>query len=136
MTGQNRVLVYRHFDELWNQGDLLVADEIYAARYAQHLLSAGTAHGPESEKTLVVRVRTSVSGLAFTIDDLIAAGDRVVVRWTLRGMATGGEPARPAPPREIAVPGIRIFRLAGGKIVESWDTLDLAALLVADAAIR
>jgi predicted ester cyclase len=71
--------------------------------------------------------------LRVTIDDMIAEGDRVALRWTTSGTQRGAldTPLGVAPPsnRPVSIPGINIFRIAGGKIAEEWivwDTLGSA----------
>ena len=58
------------------------------------------------------------SDLRFFVDDVIAEGDKVVVRWTLRGVHTGAMLGTPPSGREVNERVIAIFRVAGGKIAE------------------
>ena len=62
-------------------------------------------------------------------EDMIAEADKVVVRCTLRATYGGGFMNIPATGQQIAVPGIIIYRIADGKIVEHWMQVDSAALM-------
>lgn len=62
-------------------------------------------------------------------EDVLADGDKVVVRFTLRATYGGGFMAIPAKGQKVAVPGIIIYRIAGGKIVEHWMHVDSALLM-------
>ena len=67
--------------------------------------------------------------IQFTLDDLLAARDKVVARFTARGTQTGEFQGIPATGRAAAVSGIAIYRLADGKIVEQWLEYDQLGLL-------
>ena len=62
-------------------------------------------------------------------EDMIAEGDKVVVRWTMRATYGGGFMDIPATGQQVAMPGIIIYRIADGKIVEHWMQVDSAALM-------
>jgi steroid delta-isomerase-like uncharacterized protein len=62
-------------------------------------------------------------------DDMIAEGDKVVVRWTMHATYGGGFMNIPATGQQVAMPGIIIYRIADGKIVEHWMQVDSAALM-------
>ena len=62
-------------------------------------------------------------------DDMIAEGDKVVVRWTMYATYGGGFMNIPATGQQVAMPGIIIYRIADGKIVEHWMQVDSAALM-------
>lgn len=74
-------------------------------------------------------LRAGVPDLQETIEDLLAEGDRVAYRVTLRGTHLGELLGIPATGRTIAVAGIVIDRIADGKIVEEWNQSDLLGLM-------
>jgi steroid delta-isomerase-like uncharacterized protein len=65
----------------------------------------------------------------FTIDDLIAEGDRVATRTTMRATHSGDYQGHPATGRRIEMSGISIERIEDGKIVERWLKYDLMELM-------
>jgi steroid delta-isomerase-like uncharacterized protein len=128
-TEANKAIIRRHFDEIWNQGRLEVADEIVAPAYHSHFPLPGQPPGIAGFKYAVRLLRTSFPDLHLTIDDLIAEGDIVVARLTARG--THQAPFRGIAPtgQPVRWTGIRMFRIAEGKIVEHWANWDDLGLL-------
>ena len=119
----------RSFDEIWNNGNLDVADELFSRDYVNHdPASPEIPPGPEGVKQLAKMYRRAFPDLRFTIDEMLATGDRVVSRWTGEGTHRGPLRGLPATGRRVRVCGISIHRMAGGRIVEtwvSWDTLGM-----------
>lgn len=62
-------------------------------------------------------------------EDLIAEGDKVVLRFTLRGTHKSEFMGIPATGKDIAVPGVIIYRIAGGKIAQHWIQTDAVGML-------
>ena len=109
-TEENKAIVHRWSEELFNQGHLEVADEIVAPTYRRH--DPGdpfVVEGPEDLKRLVSMLRAQVPDLHISVEDVIAEGDKVVTRDT-------GAQGK--------LSGMQIFRLVDGKIVESWANRD------------
>jgi len=63
------------------------------------------------------------------VEDLLAVGDKVVIRWTIRGTHQGPFLGIAPTGKSAIWSGLNIFRLAGGKIVEEWGVADIAGLL-------
>ena len=129
MSEQNKTAVRRLFDELWNKGNLPVADELIAPTYTHHDASTpDVGRGPESEKKRVTHYRNAFPDMRLTIEDIIADGETVIVRWSCRGQHKG-ELAGIAPTgKQFAISGVTISRFANGKVVEgfvNWDALGL-----------
>ena len=122
-------LVRRWFEELWNQGNAAVADEIIAPNYTvQDPGTPGRTGGIAGEQQAVAMYRTVFPDLHFTIEDLVAEGDRCVARWTARGTQLAPLPGIPPTGTQVTVTGISFSRLANGRIVEhwlNWDTLGM-----------
>ena len=126
MSAENIKTVERLFDEVWNQGKLELIDELCAEGYTDHDPLLGESDR-EAMKAAISGYRAAFPDLEFTIEEIFAAGDRVIVRWTasgtfeneLMGLAPTGEKGSP-------VEGMGISRLEDGKVVEThsqWDTL-------------
>jgi len=93
MSEQNKNAVRRLFDELWNKGNLPVADELIGANYTHHDPSTpDVGRGPESEKKRVTLYRNAFPDLRLTVEDLFAEGETVVARWSCRGAPTAAAP--------------------------------------------
>jgi hypothetical protein len=129
---ENKAVVRRFIDEVWTGGNLAVVDEVLAPVIASHFLerTGGDLHwNPAKEKQWVTSNRPIFPDPVFTIDDLLAEGDKVAVRSTWRATHSG-EFAGIAPTgKQVVGAQICIFRLAGGKIVEEWGLFDMRGLL-------
>jgi steroid delta-isomerase-like uncharacterized protein len=130
MSEQNKAVVRRVFDELWNRGNLPVADEFFASTYTHHDPSTPDAgRGPESEKKRVTLYRTALHDLRLTIEDIIAEGEMVMARWSCRATHKGDLNGIAPTGKQIAISGISMVRFASGKMVEGWITWDALGLM-------
>ena len=125
----NKALIRRHFAEIWNQYQLHVADELVAPSYRSHFPLPGQPPGIAGFKFAVQALRASFPDLIITIHDLIAEDDKVAARLTARGTHQGSFRGIAPTGRSVEWSGIRIFRIAGGKIVEHWANWDDLGLL-------
>ena len=113
----NPALVRRAVEEIWNRGQLDLADVLFAADYINHAgLITNLVRGPEAIKISVAFYRTAFPNFQITIDALTANRDAVLLRWTVGAM-----------PGTLA--GMIVSRVAGGQIVESWTHWDQANVL-------
>ena len=125
MSEENKAVVRRLFEELWNKGNLSVADEIFASTYAHHDPSTPDfERGPESEKKRATLYRTAFPDLRLTIEDLIAEGETVMARWSCQGTHKGDLSGIAPTGMQFAISGVSIARLAGGKMAEGWINWD------------
>lgn len=128
MEDQKNV-IRRVFDELWNKNDFSLVDQVYAADYVAHIAGAPRdIEGPEQFKQFVALHGVLTSELCFSIEDQIAEGDRVATRWISTAIPTSGLASAPGDGQKVEVAGISIHRFADGKIVESWDNWDLLTI--------
>ena len=126
---ENKALVRREIEELWNQRKLDIIDEIYAADYVGHAAGSPDIHGLESLKQAASMHRTAFPDQKITIKDLIAEGDKVVVRWSITATHKGELMGIPPTGVQVTWTGIAIDRIAGGKIVEKWVNPDKFSML-------
>jgi predicted ester cyclase len=128
-TASNAAIIWRFFAELWNGGGLAAADTLLAPGHVHHVAD-GDLTGPEGVKQFVAGLRATFSDMRTTIEDVIAAGDKVVVRFTIDRTYQGQSEGMSGPPagKQVRCTGIDIFRLAGGKIVERWGERDALGL--------
>jgi predicted ester cyclase len=122
-TEQNKTIVRRYFDELWNQNNLTVIDEILAPEVEGHV-AAQTFRGASVFQQRVQSLRMIYAAPHFTVEDQIAEGDKVLVRWTLRGKHTGEYLGVSPTGKEVVSTGMNLFRLVNGKIAEVWVESD------------
>ncbi len=124
---QNIALVRRAVEEVWNRGDLNVADDLFDAAYINHAgLITDIIRGPEAIKSSVALYRAAFPGFQINVDELTAKRDTVLLRWTARRMPQPGRAAS-VPPGKLS--GLFVSRCAAGKIAESWMSWDQAGVL-------
>jgi len=122
---ENKEIVTRFIEEMWNQRKLEVADELFAVDCVTHQLrgredAAGVSRSPESVKREAAAWLTGFPDLRFVLEQMIAAGDRVVSHCTMRGTHTGAWMEVSPTGRKVSFPIITIHRIAHGKIAEDW----------------
>ena len=129
-TERNKAISRRADEELFNRGNLDVADELFAADFLHHdPASAEAWRGPEGVKRYVRLVRTAFPDLHLTIEDQVAEGDKVAYRWTARGTHRGEFMGRAPTGNRVSLTGIAIARVTDGKIREIWETSDALGLM-------
>lgn len=128
-TEANIAVAHRVFDELFSQGNFDAADEIYASGHTSHDPQAPGVNGAAAMKHYIGMYRAAFPDLHVSIDDTIAEGDRVVIRWTARGTHQGELMGVPPTGKQAVVTGINIFRVSDGRIQEEWVNWDTLGLL-------
>jgi steroid delta-isomerase-like uncharacterized protein len=130
MSEGNKNVVRRLFEEVWNKGNLQVTDELFTPNYHHHDASTpDVGRGPESEKKRATLYRTAFPDLRLTIEDLIADGETVMVRWSCRGTHKGDLSGIAPTGKQINISGISVARFANGKMAEGWVNWDALSLM-------
>ena len=129
MSGKNKAVVRRMIEDLFNSGDLDLADEVFAEDYWDHTPSSHALGGLGNVKRWIGLWRESFPDTRNTVENLLAEGDEVAVRWVTRATHQGEFLGVPPTGRQVAVTGYAIFRVEGGKVVEGWDTYEVWDLL-------
>jgi steroid delta-isomerase-like uncharacterized protein len=133
---ENKAVARRWFEELFNQGNLEVADEIIAPDHVNHDPTLpDIPPGPEGQKQVVNLYRSAFTNAHINVEDQIAEGDRVVTRWTGSGTHQGEFMGVAPTGNQVTVTGITINRVSGGKIAESWTNYDALGLMQQIGAI-
>jgi steroid delta-isomerase-like uncharacterized protein len=138
MSDENVALTYRWFEEVWNKGRAEAIDEMFAVDgIARGLGEAGVdVVGPAGFKPFFEKLRGAFPEFALTIEDTIAAGDKVAARWTVRAVHRGDHLGIPATGNEATFSGMSIVRIQDGKIVEAWNNWDILALMQQIGALQ
>lgn len=130
----NKNLVRRYYDELWNKWNLDAAEELIPPDISFRGSLAVTVHGLRGFKDYVEHVRATFPDFHNTIDGLIAEGDEVVARLTYRGTHRGELFGIAPTGKRVTYSGVAIFLIADGKIKDGWvlgDTMGLKSQLTA-----
>jgi steroid delta-isomerase-like uncharacterized protein len=124
----NRALMTRFIEEVWNKGNLDVADELFHPEATSP--SAPTLPpGPEGVKVIANMFRTAFPDYWMTIDYMVAEDDRVGARFTQGGTHRAEIFGVPASGKTVKFSEMGILRIADGKVVESWYDVDMMGLM-------
>jgi steroid delta-isomerase-like uncharacterized protein len=128
-TEDNKATVRRYLEEAWNQKNLGILDQLTASDYARYISGQASPLDREGQKQRIASFHQALPYVHLTLEDLIAEGDRVVFRITLRGTHSGTLMGVPPTGKRVTISAIDIARLADGKIVEHWGQMDTFGLL-------
>ena len=123
----NKAVVRRYYDEVLNLRTIDLLDELAVEDYVEHDPFPGQGNGLADLKARVAGLCSAFNPLQFTIQDVIAEGDKVVVRWTYAGTHSGSFMGIPATGKEFGIAGIDIHVVTGGKLAEHWHVVDQLA---------
>ncbi len=124
---ENKALLRRWFDEVWNQGRAEAIDEMFAADGVAHGLSDDVEKplkGPADFKPFHEVFRGAFPNIEVVVEDMIAEGDKVAARCSVRGKHVGDHLGVAASNAPVDFTGIAIVRIKDGKIVEAWNNFD------------
>ena len=129
MSTEENKAVLRRNEEVFNKGDLAVADETIAPNYVYHGSVGQEVKGLEGFKQYVTTLITAFPDLRLTIDDMVAEGDKVAMRLTARGTHKGDFMGIAPTGKHVTITGIVIQRIVGNKVVEGWLVNDQLGML-------
>ena len=128
MSAENEALIRRGWEEMANQQNLDLIDELYA--------SDALYHGPDGDLTGPAAIREMMSGYftAFpdvqtTVDELVASGDEVFTRVTIRGTQTGPLGDFPPSGKPVEINLLQFVRIDNGRIAEEWEQFNMLSML-------
>ena len=127
-TMNNKLLADRVWQEVWHEGNLDRIDELFAPDFVRHD-PGRTLEGPEQNRQFIRGLRAAFRDLRVTVEDQIAEGDKVCVRYRFDGTHTGSFQGMPATGKQVTYSGILIYRMAGARIAEQWTEFDLLGFL-------
>jgi steroid delta-isomerase-like uncharacterized protein len=135
-TETNKAIVRRYIEQVLNEGRTDLLEEFLAEEFDSH---TNLPPGPEGVKMFYATSTVAFPDQQTTIEDVIAEGDKVVVRATFKATHLGELFGMPPTARSVTMPWISIYRLTNGKIVEVWyrdDNLGLMQQLGAIPALE
>jgi predicted ester cyclase len=115
LTSKNKALMRRIYEEMWNRKNPAAADELFAA--------------PEGVKRFVSHFLESFPDLQHTVEEMIAEGDQVAVRFSAQGTHSGQWLDFFPTGRRIHYTGVTLARISGEQISEHYTWWDQAALI-------
>ena len=126
---QNKNTVTQFIDALFTRGDLGAVDDYLAGGFINHDPPVGVTGGREGMRAAGAMFRAAFPDWHSEMDILVGEGDLVVEHFTASGTQQGGIFGVPPSGRTVTLPGINIWRLRDGRIVERWGRLDELGLL-------
>lgn len=129
LAAANKELLRRFYKEVYVDWDMEVADEVLSPHFMSHDWPEGGPTGPGAFRDYYSAIRSAIPDARYEIDDLVAEGDRVVVRWRMLGTHKGAFGDIPASGKSIVLKGIAIYRVEEGLLMERWVVSDLHGVL-------
>lgn len=125
---ENKAVVRRFIEEVWNQRNVDVADEIFHPE-ATCPSAPQLPKGAEGVRAVATLFHNAFPDFQMTFEDLLAEGDRVYARWTESGTHEGELMGVPPTGKAVRFSEMGILRFGDGKIVESWFEADILGLM-------
>ncbi|MGE0442354.1 MAG: ester cyclase [Gemmatimonadales bacterium] len=127
MSQTNVALARRWFEEVWNQRNLGTVDELMRPGSPGHM-EGGEVAGPNGFKQAHAALLHAFPDFRVTVEDTVAEGDHVVLRWRATATHRGPVVGLPATNERVSFRGMTWFTFADGQIVEGWDTWNQGAV--------
>jgi steroid delta-isomerase-like uncharacterized protein len=129
-TEENKALVRRVWEEAFNKRNLAVADELLAQNSVNHEAPAGPPYGgPEDLKQIISRLTSAFPDHHTIIEDMIAEGDKVMIRTTFSGTHQGLFMGIPPTGKRFSLQQIHVVRIVDGKATEHWGVFDNLSMM-------
>jgi steroid delta-isomerase-like uncharacterized protein len=130
MTEQeNTALVRRYYEEVFNRRNPDLVEQLAVEDYVEHDPFPGHGDGRDDLQARVRLILDAMNPVRFTIEDIVAEGDRVCVRWSQSATQTGAFMGLPPTGRTATFSGIDIHRVRDGRMAEHWHVVDMLSLL-------
>jgi steroid delta-isomerase-like uncharacterized protein len=127
MSEENKVLMKRWFEEVWNQGSCEAIDELMDDEVVIHGLAGPDGKDVEGSgafREFHKQFRGAFPDVSVTVEEVIAEGDLVAARCSVRGKHTGEHLGIAASHSPVEFDGIAIVKIRDGKFVEAWNNFD------------
>lgn len=129
MYEENKAFVREAIDEIWNKHNVVAVDKAFAQDFVGHDPASAKPQTFGERKEFIAAYQRAFPDVRCTVDDQVAEGDKVASRWTAWGTHKGEFQGLPATNKVLTLTGTTIFRIAGGKIAESWESYDALGML-------
>ena len=130
MSEENKALLRREIEEVWNKHNPDAVDEFFAPDLVNHSAPPGMPNDREGVKAGLGMFLGAFPDVKVTADFMLAEGDKVAMHFAMRATHTGEWLGIPATGKRINMTGIVIVRIAGGRIAELWTESDTMGMMV------
>jgi len=128
-TEENKALVRRFVDEVQSEGNIDAIDDLCSPEFVNHSAPPGVPSNCEGVKQVTAMFRQAFPDSYFTVEGMVAEGDKVATRKTFHGTHQGEFMGIPPTGQQVSIGLIDIVRIAGGKVVEHWSMGDSLGML-------
>ena len=131
MSEANKEILRRWFDEVWNKGRDEAIEEMFDENGIAHGLSddpENPIRGPQEFRPFYTVFREAFPNMMIVVEDVVAEGDKVAARCSVRAKHEGEFMGRAATQAPVEFSGMTIVRIYNGKIVEAWNNFDFMQL--------
>jgi steroid delta-isomerase-like uncharacterized protein len=129
----HEIMVSELYERVWSDGDYSPVERLIAPSYAIHSDPGDAWEGQLLDRAAYIQrvsfSRGAFPDLRFEMHDLVAAGDRVAVRWSAAGTQLGNLPGLPASGRRLHFAGQTVYELRGERIAGHWQVIDRLGFL-------
>ena len=133
-TEENKALYWRIYDNILNKRNLSIIDEVVVPNYVYHE-PHNPMNGPDELKQGMSMFLTAFPDMQFTIEEMVAEGDKVVKRWKAVATHKGELMGIPPTGNQVTMTGMSMARFADGKLAEEWEAMDMFGLMQQIGAI-
>jgi steroid delta-isomerase-like uncharacterized protein len=119
-TETNKAIVRRMYEQVWSKHQVDLVEEFYTKDAVYHTPGSLSLSGLEGVRKFVAMMLNVYPDIQVAEEDMIAEGDKVVVRWTMRATHQGELLGIPPTGKQVTTTLIIIYRLVNGKIAEEW----------------
>lgn len=130
MSDQNKALARRWFEEVWNQGSEATIDELFHPQGKVYGFPDpdSVLTGPEGFKAVHRQFLDAFTNLHINIDELLAEGDRVAIRWTCTALHNGDGLGFPASGKKTRLLGSSFITCRNGQVTDAYNFMDLTRM--------
>lgn len=121
---ENKVIIQRAYEELWNERNVDVVDELVAEDFLNHAAPPGRQRGRQGLKDVVRMFEGAFPDFRYEVEDVISEGDKIAVRDTFTGTHQGDFMGIPATGNRVTMEAIHIYRFSEGRLAEHWVARD------------
>jgi steroid delta-isomerase-like uncharacterized protein len=129
MSEEYKALERRMYEEIFNKKNMGAVEQFYATDWVCHPSPPGMPPGLDGMKQWHKLMNSAFPDMQVKLDDMLAEGDRIACRWTSTAMHKGEFMGMPPTNKQVAITGVHIDRIAGGKIVETWNYSDMMGVM-------
>jgi steroid delta-isomerase-like uncharacterized protein len=129
MSEANKAAARRYEEEVWGKGNFEAERELVDRDLVDHNAMPGFPSGFEGHHRILVATKQALPDARLTVEEVVAEGDKVVVRWRTRATHSGDFMGLPATGKKVEFTGMDMMRFDNGRIREIWHNEDILGLL-------